>query len=192
MERLDPAQCALVVIDLQRGIVAMPTFPRPAAEVIRNAAELVKAQRSGGGLVVRVRVTPSADGKDALHPLADAPPLVQHRPPDFADLVPEIDLQPSDLVITKRQWGAFHGTELDLQLRRRGVRTIVLCGISTSMGVESTARNAFELGYDQVFVEDACAARTAEEHANAVTRIFPRIGRVRSTAEVVAALRGRG
>jgi nicotinamidase-related amidase len=137
-----------------------------------------------------VRVTPSPDGKDALHPATDAPPLVRSRPPDWAELVPEIEVQPTDLVLTKRQWGAFHGTELDLQLRRRGIRTIVLCGISTSMGVESTARSAYELGYEQVFVEDACAAITAEEHANAVTRIFPRIGRVRSTAEVVAALRG--
>ncbi len=192
MEPLDARQCALVVIDLQKGIVALPVAPRPAAEVIRNAAELVKAQRAGGGLVVRLRVTPSPDGKDALHPLADAAPVVRSRPPDFAELVPEIDVQPTDLVLTKRQWGAFHGTELDLQLRRRGLRTLILCGISTSMGVESTARTAYELGYEQVFVEDACAAITAEEHANAMTRIFPRIGRVRTTAEVVAALRAGG
>jgi nicotinamidase-related amidase len=188
MDRLDPTQCALVVIDLQKGIVALPAAPRPATEVIGNAGALARAVRAGGGLVVRVRVTPSPDLKDALHPESDAPPLVRNRPPDFAELVPEIEVQPGDLLITKRQWGAFHGTELDLQLRRRGLRTIILCGISTSIGVESTARNAYELGYEQVFVEDACAAPTAEEHANSMTRIFPRIGRVRSTAQVLAAL----
>ena len=107
-----------------------------------------------------------------------------------AEIVPELKGHPEDLVITKRQWGAFYGTELDLQLRRRGVHTIVLCGISTNIGVESTARDGYERGYHQVFVEDAMAARSQEEHAHTVTRIFPRIGRVRATLEVVLALRG--
>ncbi len=186
---LDPAACAVVVIDLQRGIAAGPTAPRPPGEVVANAARLAGAQRAAGGLVVLVRVTPRADGKDALSPLADAAPQPAARPPDFAELVPELAGHAEDLVVTKRQWGAFYGTELDLQLRRRGVRTILLCGISTNVGVESTARDAYERGYDQVFVEDAMAARSAEEHAHTVARIFPRIGRVRRTAEVVEALR---
>ena len=190
MDRLEPMKCAVVVIDLQKGIAAVPTAPHPAEEVIRNAAELVSAQRKGGGLVVLVRVTPRADGRDALHPNADAAPPRQARGPDWAEIVPELSGHPEDLVITKRQWGAFYGTELDLQLRRRGISTIVLCGISTCFGVESTARDAYERGYDQVFVEDATAARSAEEHQHTVTRIFPRLGRVRKTAEVVAALRG--
>jgi nicotinamidase-related amidase len=134
-------------------------------------------------------VTPSPDGKDALHPASDLPPPGGARPPDWAELVPPL-AGLGDLVITKRQWGAFYGTELDLQLRRRGVRTIVLCGISTSMGVESTARDAFERGYEQVFVEDATSARSVEEHEHVMKRVFPRLGRVRSAAEVVAALRG--
>ena len=91
--------------------------------------------------------------------------------------------------MTKRQWGAFYGTDLDLQLRRRGVRTIVLGGISTNYGVETTARDAWERNYNVVFAEDAMAARSAEDHAFAVTRIFPRIGRVSSADEVLAALR---
>ncbi len=91
-------------------------------------------------------------------------------------------------VIGKRQWGAFYGTELDLQLRRRGIDTILLAGISTNIGVESTARDAYERGYEQVFVEDAMTARDAGEHAHTVRLIFPRIGRVRSTADVLAAL----
>ncbi len=188
---LDPATTALVVIDLQRGIVSMPAAPRAADEVVRNAARLAEAQRRRGGLVVLVRVTPSPDGRDALHPTLDADPGAPVRGPDWADIVPPLAGHEGDLIVTKRQWGAFHGTELDLQLRRRGVRTVVLCGISTDIGVEGTARGAYERGYDQIFVEDAMAARSAPEHEHTVTRIFPRIGRVRSTAEVLAALAAR-
>ena len=86
------------------------------------------------------------------------------------------------------QWGAFYGTELDLQLRRRGIDTILLAGISTNVGVESTARDAYERGYEQVFVEDAMAARSPDEHAHTIRTVFARIGRVRFTAEVLAAL----
>ncbi len=91
--------------------------------------------------------------------------------------------------MTKRQWGAFYGTDLELQLRRRGIDTIILCGISTNIGVESTARNAWELGFNLVIAEDACsAASTEQQHRAASTHIFPRIGRVRSTEEILAAL----
>ncbi len=186
---LRAASTALVVIDLQHGIVSVPTAPRPSADVVRNAARLADAQRAAGGLVVLVRVTPSADGRDALRPTIDDPPPPAPRDADWAQLVPELAGHAADLVITKRQWGAFHGTELDLQLRRRRIGTIVLCGISTNIGVEGTARGAYERGYDQVFAEDAMAARSTAEHEHTVTRIFPRIGRVRGTSEVVAALR---
>ena len=187
---LDAAKTALVVIDLQRGIVGFPAAPNEPSDVVARAAEIASAMRAAGGLVVLVHVTPSADGGDALHPITDAAPMARGPVPQgWSDIVPELGPEPGDIVITKRQWGAFYGTELDLQLRRRGIGTIVLCGISTTMGVESTARDAFERGYDQVFVEDAMSAREAAEHANAVATVFTRIGRVRSTAEVLAALR---
>jgi nicotinamidase-related amidase len=186
---LSPSECAVVVIDLQAGIVQGPTAPQPATEVIANAARLADAIR-GRGLLVLVRVTPSPDGKDALQPTVDPGSVATagSRPEGWADLVPELARHTEAMVVTKRQWGAFYGTELDLQLRRRGIRTILLCGISTNIGVESTARDAYERGYDQIFVEDAMAARSAAEHEHTVTRIFPRIGRVRSTSEVVTAL----
>jgi nicotinamidase-related amidase len=112
----------------------------------------------------------------------------QTPPPDWAEIVPEMGPKQGDFVITKRQWGAFYGTDLDLQLRRRGLTAIVLCGIATEVGVESTARDAYERGYQQVFVRDAMAGLNAESHANAIERIFPRIGRVRGTKEIIAAL----
>ncbi|MNL57819.1 Isochorismatase family protein YecD [compost metagenome] len=90
--------------------------------------------------------------------------------------------------MTKRQWGAFYGTDLDLQLRRRGIKSVVLGGISTNIGVESTARAAWEHGYELVIAEDLCSAQNAEMHQFAFDNIFPRLARVRSTREIVAAL----
>jgi nicotinamidase-related amidase len=188
---LEPSTTALVVIDLQRGIVGMGAEPHEPAAVVALAAKMAAAMRAAGGTVVLVHVMRSADGKDALKPITDAPAGGGGRPvpPDWAEFVPEMTPQPGDVVITKRQWGAFYGTDLDLQLRRRGIDTIILCGISTTMGVESTARDAFERGYQQVFVEDAISAHGTEEHRCTVANVFPRIGRVRSTQEVLAALR---
>jgi nicotinamidase-related amidase len=111
------------------------------------------------------------------------------REPGWDELAPELGAGPGDILITKHQWGAFYGTELDLQLRRRGVGTIVIGGISTNFGVESTARDAFERGYSLVFVEDAMAGPSPEAHAFACGTIFPRLGRVRDTQGVLAALR---
>jgi nicotinamidase-related amidase len=91
-------------------------------------------------------------------------------------------------VILKRQWGAFYGTDLDLQLRRRGLTNLVLCGIATEYGVESTARDAYERGFDQVFVSDAMSALSPQAHEHCLTRIFPRMGHVRDTSAVLAAL----
>lgn len=185
---LDTSKTALVVIDLQKGIANRDTAPHAAAHVVANAAKLAGAFRKNGMPVFLVRVTPSADKKDALTPLTDGPARALDMPADWADIMPELGPEASDFVLTKHQWGAFYGTDLDLQLRRRGMDTIVLCGISTNIGVESTARFAYEYGYNQVFVEDAMTAMDAEEHAFAVGKIFPRMGRMRSTEEVLAGI----
>jgi nicotinamidase-related amidase len=189
--KLEPSRTALVVIDLQRGIVSMPAEPRSPTEAVARAAQMATALRAAGGTVVLVRVARSPDGRDGLKPITDAPVQTGDRsvPPDWSEIVPELKPEITDIVITKRQWGAFYGTELDLQLRRRGVDTIILCGISTNVGVESTARDAYERGYEQVFVEDAMAARDIEDHRHTVRTVFPRIGRIRSTEDVLAALK---
>ena len=186
---IEKSATALVVIDLQKGVVTMPTEPYSAKSVVANAAKLADAFRKNTMLVFLVRVTFSPDGKDTLKPIADSPTQwKQSLPADWADIVPELGPKPEDIVITKRQWGAFHGTELDLQLRRRGIKTIVLCGISTNIGVESTARFAYEYGYQQIFAEDATAARSKEEHEHTLKTTFARIGRVRKTQEIMDAL----
>ena len=121
-------------------------------------------------------------------PSDDAPWPAQTPPLDWTDIVSELGPKPGDFLITKHQWGAFHGTELDLQLRRRGITTIVLCGIATNIGVESTARFAFEYGYNQIFVEDAMSALSVEEHTFTVFKILPRLGLVRRTKELLSGM----
>ena len=185
---LDAATTALVLIDLQQGILPYAKAPYDAAAVLANAVPLAAAFRAAKAPVVLVKVGFSADGGDALKANVDAPNPPGAPPANWLDDTRELPGQPGDIRILKRQWGAFHGTELDLQLRRRGIRTIVLAGIATSIGVESTARNAWELGYDIVFAEDATSGPDAGMHANSFEKVFPRLGRVRKTADVLAAL----
>jgi nicotinamidase-related amidase len=184
--RLDLSQAALVLIDLQKGIVGRDLAPRSGAEVVANAVKLLRRFRAEKGTVVLVHVTFSPDFADAVKVETDKSMLRGQLPPGWDEFVPELEVAPGDLIVTKRNWGAFYGTGLDLQLRRRGIRTIVLAGIATNMGVESTARDAHERGYAQVFVEDAMASLSAEAHAFSVQTILPLLGRVRSTAEVLA------
>jgi nicotinamidase-related amidase len=187
---LDARSTALVLIDLQRGIVGRDTAPHPAAKVVANAVLLANRFRQMAATVVLVRVSFSADGKDVLAASVDAPFTVRpgQMPPDWSEIVPELGPREDDLIITKHQWGAFYGTELDLQLRRRGVRSIVLGGIATNFGVESTARDAWERNYALIFPEDAMAGMSADAHAFAVRNIFPRLGRIRSTEQILKAL----
>jgi nicotinamidase-related amidase len=186
---LDAKTTALIIIDLQKGITAMPSEPLTTAQVIENARKLTEAFHRVKAQVILIHVTGARDGKDMLHPKTDSPMIRRgEMPKDWAEIVTELSPTREDLVITKHQWGAFYGTELDLELRRRGIKTIVLCGISTNYGVESTARDAYERGYDLIFAQDAMAARTKADHEFAVTRIFPRIGRVRQTGQIVATL----
>jgi nicotinamidase-related amidase len=186
---LEPRHTAVVVIDLQKGIAMLPGAPHPTPTVVANCARLLATARRVGAQPVLVHVGGSLDGADRLRQTADQPMRAAAPPlPDWSDFIPELDRQPNDIVILKRQWGAFYGTDLDLQLRRRGLATIVLCGVASEFGVESTARDAYERGYEQVFAADAMTGRNAESHANAVERIFPRMGRVRCTEEIITAL----
>ncbi|GBQ28584.1 hydrolase [Gluconacetobacter sacchari] len=179
MLQCDPRTTALVLIDLQNGILALPTVPRPSSEVLEGGKSLAKRFRDAGAAVVLVRVAFAPDYADAPPGSTDQP-LARPEgglPANWARLADGLEA-PGDIVITKHQWGAFTGTELDLQLRRRGVRTIVLGGIATNFGVESTARHAWELGYHVVIAEDLCTSLSAELHDIAVRSVFPRIARV--------------
>lgn len=183
----DLRSTALVLIDLQKGIVQRKTAPHSSEDVVARAARLAGHVREGGGRVVLVHVVFSPDNGDRLMLKTDASPPAGPARPDYGEIVRELGPMPDDIVITKRQWGAFYGTELDLQLRRRHITTILLGGIATNFGVESTGRSAWEHGYQVIFVEDAMSGLSAGEHEFAVKTIFPRIGLVRSTEQVLGA-----
>ncbi len=186
--QINPLKTAFVAIDLQKGILGFPTLPHSPKEVVENAKKLADHLRSKGGFIVWVRVAMSKDGKDRLDIPCDSPMAMKSLPPDWAEISPDLSIQTSDHLVTKKQWGAFYGTDLELQLRRRGLDTIILSGIATCFGVESTARNAYKLGFRQVFAQDAMSCMTKEGHEHALTRVFPRMGHVRTTAEILSAI----
>ncbi len=183
--KVDPRTTALVMIDLQKGVIGRPLEPHTSAEVLELATELAGRLRVAGGLIVWVRACWSPDQGDALRQTVDQPRVLPAGgfPADFATL-PEGLVHPSDFVITKRQWGAFYGTELDLQLRRRGVKTILLGGVATNFGVESTARDAWERGYEVVIVENATSSISTEMHNFSIQHVLPRIAMISTTTSV--------
>jgi nicotinamidase-related amidase len=181
---LDP-RTALVVIDLQNGIVGAPLTPYSAADVVGRAVQLADAFRSRDLPLVLVRVSRAADGRDAVPGRIEFQRPAGSPPQGWDVIVDELAGHPGDITVTKRNWGAFYGTDLDLQLRRRGVTQIVLCGIATSIGVESTARAAHEHGYHVTLAVDAMTDRDEQAHRNSVERIFPRLGETGTTAEIL-------
>jgi nicotinamidase-related amidase len=191
MNQLDPKTTALVLIDLQKMVVGRPVAPHAGGDVVSRSIKLAERFRAAGAPVFLVNVGWLPDMKDALRQPVDQPMQVPPGgfPPDFMELADGL-AKPGDIRITKRQSGAFYGTELDLQLRRRGAQTIVLGGIATNIGVESTARQAWELGYAIVLAEDATSAMSAEMHEFAIKNIFPRISRVAKAAEIELASQG--
>ena len=176
---LDP-KTALVLIDLQKGIVALAA--QAAAEVVPRAAALAAAFRKQGLPVVLVNVAGGAPGR------AEQSRGTAAFPADWTELVPELNRQPSDHLVTKRTWGAFTGTDLEAYLRKEGVTQIVLAGVATSIGVESTARHAYELGFNVTLALDAMADLRPEAHANTLAHIFPRLGETGTSQEIVALL----
>jgi nicotinamidase-related amidase len=190
MSSLDPQKTALVLIDLQQGILAMPTAPHSPATVLANSLRLATALQKLGGLVILVRVEFSAEYADRPGQDVDQPMSLPSAglPDDWSVLALELAALPASLVITKRQWSAFYGTELDLQLRRRGMSRVIIAGLATNFGVESTARDAWQSDYAVLIAEDACASFSDEMHQFAITRTLPRIARIRSSDEILNAL----
>lgn len=176
---------ALILVDLQKGIVGLPLAPYSGEAVVAKGIDLARRFRAAKAPVVLVNVAFSPDFGDALRSPVDQPPQMPPGgfPDGWTELVDGL-AEPSDLRVTKRQWGAFYGTDLDLQLRRRGVTSVVIGGVATNMGVESTARAAHEHGYGVVLAEDATTSRAADMHAFAFERIFPSLGRVAKTDDI--------
>jgi len=175
------AHAGLIVIDLQKGVVGLPTV-HPTAEIVDRAAQLARAFRKRGLPVVLVNVTGRAPGR------TDAGSPKFSLPADWSELVPELEQHPDDHIVSKQRVGAFIGTSLDDYLRQRGVTQVFIAGISTSVGVEATARSAYDYGYNVVLVVDAMTDRDADAHRLSVEKVFPRLGETETTNNVLKRL----
>src|SRR5258708_38248903 len=185
MQNLDPKTTALVLIDLQKGVIGRTLAPHSGTDIVKTSSELALRFRAAGATVVLVNVAFAPDFKDALRQAVDQPftPPAGGFPADFSELVDGLK-GAGEICITKRQWGTFYVTELDLQIRRRGIQTIVLAGVATNIGVESTARQASEHGYSLVLAEDATSSLSAEMHAFSMNNILPRLGKISKAADI--------
>lgn len=172
---------ALIVVDLQNGIVSLPVV-HPAHEIVARAAALAEEFRGRELPVVLVNTDGSAPGRREQNAMGAA------RPPGWTDLVPELRPRFDDWRVTKQTPGAFTDTDLERRLKDAGITQVVVAGIATGTGVETTARQAYELGFNVAVATDAMTDTDAAVHENSVTRIFPRIGETGTTAEITALL----
>lgn len=180
---LDP-NTALIIVDLQKGIVTLPAI-HSIDDVIQRTSALVDAFRERSLPVALVNVAGGAPGRTEQ-------PRQMGSPPDgWTDLIPELNRQPSDIVVTKWTWGAFASTDLETQLKERGVTQVVIAGMATGTGVEATARQAYEQGFNVTLAIDAMADRRPEAHDYSIKNVFPRLGETGTTEEIIALLPAR-
>lgn len=184
----DPKTTALVVVDLQNFSLAMDTVPISAPTVLANSIRLAQACRKAAIQVVLIRVGHGTANVPHPRPITDSSFSGFQSGPDSKEIPPELGPEDGDIIVDKYNWGAFYGTNLDTHLRRRGIKTLIVTGLVTNIGVDTTMRQAQERGYDQVMVSDAVAAMTQAEHDYTLTIVAPRIARVRTTEQVLAAL----
>jgi nicotinamidase-related amidase len=180
---IDP-KTALIVIDLQQGIVSLPTV-HPIGDVVNHARALADAFRCRGLPVVLVNVDGGAPGR------TEQAPRVRTFPAGWTDLIPDLDQQPSDVVVTKRTWGAFASTDLEDQLKALNVTQVVIVGVATGTGVESTARQAYEQGFNVTLAIDAMTDMRPEAHDFSLAHVFPRLGETGTTQEIIDLLEKR-
>jgi len=174
---LDPTT-ALIVVDLQKGIVSHPAV-HPMEDVVNHAGMLADAFRGHGLPVVLVNVAGGPPGR------TEQPRGQREFPADWTDLIPELNRQPQDHVVTKHTPGAFTNTGLETLLRALGVTQVVIAGVATSNGVEVTARQAYEFGFNVTLATDAMTDRSADAHAYSIARVFPKIGETGTTQQII-------
>lgn len=174
---LDPVT-ALIVVDLQRGLMGS-TFIHPIAGVVARACALASAFRRHRLPIALVNVDGTAPGR------TERPRQIQTLPDGWSDLLPELGRQPDDIVVTKRTWGAFASTDLESQLKRRGVTQVVVAGVTTGTGVESTARQAYEAGFNVTLAIDAMTDGRPEAHDYSIAHVFPRLGETGATQAII-------
>ena len=202
-ERLEPARTCLLLFDFLEGHVNRdPEARKRYNHVVANAEALIRAARREGAVVAHAHADHAPGGSTAARTLRDTDNRLRpidpgdgesHRPQieagtPGARIIRELEPEPGDLLVPKHRWSAFHGTFLDSALRARGADTVILCGGSTDVGIASTAFAGRDLGYNLVIASDACTSPEGDNHTQLMKRIFPRMARVRTTAEILAML----
>ncbi len=180
---LDPTT-ALIIVDLQKGIIALPSV-HPIGDIIERARKLADAFRERGLPVVLVNVAGGAPGR------TEQPRQTGPRPDGWTDLIPALNQQPSDVVVTKRTWGAFASTDLKARLKARGLTQVVIAGVATGTGVEATARQAYELGFNVTLALDAMTDMRSEAHDYSIKNVFPRLGETGTSQQIIDLLPAR-
>jgi nicotinamidase-related amidase len=175
------SKTALIVIDLQKGIVSLPVA-HPVSDVIARVRALLDAFRGRGLPVVLVNVDRGAPGR------TERAFSTRDMPADWTDLIPELDQQPGDITVTKQTWGAFASTDLHKRLKARGITQVVVVGVATGSGVEATARQAYEGGFNVTLAIDAMTDMRPEAHAYSIANVFPRLGETGTTQDVLELL----
>jgi nicotinamidase-related amidase len=174
---LDPVT-ALILVDLQRGLTGS-TFIHPIDDIVMRACALVTAFRRHALPIALINVDGTAPGR------TERPRHIRQLPDGWTDLLPELGRQPGDIVATKRTWGAFASTDLEIQLRRRGATQVVVAGVSTGTGVESTARQAYEAGFNVTLAIDAMTDARPDAHDYSIANVFPRLGETGPTQAII-------
>ena len=178
------SKTALIVVDLQKGLINLPLI-HPAAGVIERTRALLDAFRERDLPVVLVNVAGGAPGR------TEHPPRLSTFPEGFSDLIPELDRKATDIVVTKRTWGAFASTDLETQLKAIGVTQVVVTGVATGTGVEATARQAYEQGFNVTLALDAMTDVRPEAHEYSLANVFPRLGETGPTQDILNLLATR-
>ena len=176
---------ALIIVDLQKGIVDS-AFIHPIDKVVERSRALLDAFRGRGLPVVLVNVAGGAPGR------TERPRRNELFPVGWTDFIPELDQQPSDIVVTKRTWGAFASTDLEERLKALGVTQVVVTGVATATGVEATARQAYEQGFNVTLAIDAMTDGRSEAHDYSIKNVFPKLGETGSAQEIIELLGTRG
>ncbi len=180
---LDP-NTALIIVDLQKGIVGLPVS-HPIGDIIARTRALADAFRARGLPVVLVNVTGGAPGRTEQKRPATP------RPDGWTELIAERDQHPSDITVTKQGWGAFASTNLEARLKALGVTQVVVTGVATATGVEATARQAYEAGFNVTLATDAMTDMRPEAHAYSIANVFPRLGEIGTSQDIIALLPAR-
>ncbi len=183
LTKLDP-NTALIIVDLQKGIVSLPVI-HPIGDIIERSRALADAFRERELPVVLVNVTGGAPGR------TEQPRQTGSRPEGWAELAPELNQQPTDITVTKRTWGAFASTDLEVLLKARDVTQVVIVGVATGTGVEATARQAYEAGFNVTLAIDAMTDMRPEAHDYSIRNVFPRLGETGTTQQIIGLLPAR-